>query len=327
MIQVRNGWLVPVLGAVALIASAAPSSAQVVDEEGVGRLSIGGGIGFLLPSMTDVNSNISVANVFLGREQIRGMDKVHQGLLTGADIRYKFGQTPLPPDAEEETTGFMDRISVGFTWGAINTRSGFDVTRATTRFFSRATTYCPYVLYHVPWFEERLPRTSFYFGGGPLILTKVAVEWSIGDSTSNNFLDEGDLSEISGKAAATGSGTGLVLQTGGTFMLNSRFSVGVDAGYRLAKISNLELQNAVGQVKRFVGDDDPENPDTVIRRPGDWSVIDFFKRSRSAQYEGRDRTDSTDEGGCADCPLYYSGGTTEVDFSGLFANLSFRVHF
>ena len=303
------------------------AAGQIVDEEGVGRLTIGGGIGVSLTSMSNVNSNLSVANIFLENEEIRSIDKVRSGLLTGLDVRYKLGQTPLLPDAgDEERISFMDRLSIGFTWGAVNSETGFEVSRATTRFYARSTTYYPYLLYHVPWFEQKLPRTSFYFGGGPLVLSSVAVEWAVGDSTTNNFIEEGDLSEIAGSSAASGSGLGAVVQVGSSFMLNSRFSLAMDVGYRYAKISNIEMERAQGQMKRFPGDDDG-NGQTVIRRPGDWSVIDFFERSPEGRFEARFRPDPMEEGGCAGCPMYYTGGETEIDFSGFFTNLSFRIHF
>jgi hypothetical protein len=318
---------ISVLFAVLLLTAAvAPrAGAQIVDEEGVGKLTIGGMIGMGLTSMSDINQNLDVANVFLAREEVRSMDKIRSGILTGLDIRYKFAQTPREPDSDEEDSpSFIDRLAIGLTWGAVNTKSGFDVSRATTRFYARSTTFYPYLLYHLPWIEEKLERTTLYVGGGPLFLTGGSIEWALGDSTTNNFIDEGDLSEIAGQTRADGSGVGLVLQGGSSFMLNSTFSVALDAGYRFAKM-DVNLQEAEGQVKRFTGEDDDGN--TIVRRPGDWSVIDFYERRLDGEYDGRKREDPKDDGGCADCPLYYQGGPIEVDFSGFFAVLAFRVHF
>jgi hypothetical protein len=111
-------------------------------------------------------------------------------------------------------------------------------------------------------------------------------------------------------------------------MLNRRFSVGLDFGYRLGKISNLKLTEATGQTDlRF------PNPDEVPveRQPGDWGIIDFFYRDPNTTYEGRNRNDPPDRdpetGGCDGCPLYYRGGPLEIDYSGLFANVTFRAHF
>ena len=81
----------------------------------------------------------------------------------------------------------------------------------------------------------------------------------------------------------------------------------------------------MGDTERFNGSDIPGQ--NVIREPGDWAIIDFFMGDPNAVWDGRKRTDPKDQGGCADCPLYYSGGPIEVDYSGLFATLSLRVHF
>jgi len=322
--QVRFPALLLALSA--LVLGAMPARAQLVDEEGVGRLTIGGTLGFQLTSMSDVNDNFGVVNRALGYAGMRSMDPIHAGLLTQLDVRYKLGQTP--PEEPGEPVSFLHRLSIGFGWGAINARSGFETTRVGTRFYTRSTTYYPYVLYHFPFLETVAPRTSIYAGGGPLFLKAGTVEWTLKDLTVNNFLPgpEGDLAEFSGKGRATGTGTGLVLMGGGSFQLSSRFSVAMDAGYRLAKLSNLQLQEAVGDTERFPGSDLPGT--TVIREPGDWAIIDFFLRDPNAVWDGRRRTDPKNpDGGCADCPVYYTGGPLKVNYSGLFATFSFRVHF
>ena len=307
--------------------TAGPVAAQIVNEENVGRLTIGPSIGFLLPSMGDVNDNLDVVNRFLAREDVVGLDDVNQALLTGLDIRYRLGNTP------DTTETFMDRLTVGFNWGAINVHRQLEVTRADVRFFSRATTYSAYVLYHLPYLESKWPRTQVTVGGGPVYLQSGTVEWVLLDHTTNNFFTEiedgvGDLSELTGRGKASGNGLGVNLQAGGSFMLNRRFSVGLDLGYRLAKISDLELDEATGQTDlRF------PNPDEVPveRQPGDWAIIDFFFRDPNTTYEDRNRNDAPDRepetGGCDGCPMYYGGGPLEIDYSGLFANLSLRVHF
>jgi hypothetical protein len=317
------------LAILALALGAMPARAQLVDEEGVGRLTIGGGLGFQITSMSDVNDNFTVVNRALTLAGMRSVDNVKAGVVTNLDVRYKLGQTP--PEEPGEPVPFMKRLSIGFAWGAINARSGFETTRAGTRFFTRSTTYYPYVLYHFPFLEDVAPRTSVYAGGGPLFLRAGTVEWSLKDMTINNFLPgpEGDLAEFSGKGKAKGSGTGLVLMGGGSFQLNQRFSIALDAGYRLAKLANVELQEAVGDTERFPGSDVPGQ--TVIREPGDWAIIDFFMRDPNAVWDGRKRTDPKEQGGCSEngnpCPMYYGGGPLEVNYSGLFATLSFRVHF
>jgi hypothetical protein len=285
--------------------------------------------------MGDVNDNLDVVSRFLARDEIRSMDRIQEGLLTQVDIRYRLGTSPK--EEPGEGASLKDRIAVGFSWGAVSARSQFtDVTRAVARFYSRATTYYPYVLYHLPFLETKAPRAQLVVGGGPLLLRSGDVEWIFIDNTANAFFSDfengvGDISELAGKAEASGSGMGFVLQGGGTYMLNRRFSVALDVGYRRAKIDNLTLDSAVGQEDLRFPEPDPGSGD-VIRRPGDWAVIDFFLRDRNAVFEGRRRTDPGDDepetGGCADCPLYFpEDGPLEVDYSGPFATVTFRAHF
>jgi len=319
-------FLLP-LTAMILMLGVRPAGAQLVEEEKVGRLTIGGTLGFQLTAMGDVNDNIAVVNTFLDRDLIQPLDDVDVGLLTSLDVRYRLGQTP-PEEDPTASVPFTKRLSIGFAWGGLNTWSDFDVTRSTVRFFSRATTYYPYVLYHFPFIEPIAPRVQVYAGGGPIFLKAGRVEWSLEDNTTNNFLVDGDLAELSGSGKASGSGTGFTLQAGASFQLNSRFSVALDAGYRRAKISNLTLDEADGgEPERFPGGDGVED---VTREPGDWAIIDFFLRDPNGSFDGRNRQDPENDdgtGGCPDCPLYYRGGPLEVDYSGAFSTISFRVHF
>ena len=299
--------------------------AQLVDEEAVGKLTIGGGIGVLVPAMNEVNGNIDIVNPFLRRDEIQKLSHINEGLWTHLDVRYRLGQTP--PEEPEDGVSFRDRLSVGFAWGALAGRSQLDnVTRVSVRFFTRATTYYPYILYHLPFMEASQPRVQFVVGGGPVFLRSGYVEWFVRDRTSNIFVVDGDISELAGRAVATGSATGLTLQGGASYMLSSRFSVSFDTGYRMAKMTNLNLEEAVGHDSRFPPPVDPDAPDPV-RRLGDWSVIDFFMRDANASYNGTKRTDPEVDGGCESCPLYYDGGDLEVDFSGPFATFTFRIHF
>ena len=318
-------FLLP-LGALMLMLGARPAAAQLVDEEGVGRLTIGGTLGFQLTAMGDVNDNISVVNRFLDRDLIQPLDKVNVGLLTSLDVRYRLGRTP--PEEPGETASFMDRLSLGFAWGGLNTWSDFDVTRSTVRFFSRATTYYPYILYHFAFIEPLEPRAQVYAGGGPIFLRAGRVEWSLEDNTSNNFLVDGDLAELSGSGKASGSGTGFTLQGGASYQLSPMLSVALDFGYRRARMTNLSLDEADGgEPERFPGGDGAED---VTREPGDWAIIDFFLRDPNGEYNGRNRRDPEEDdgsGGCPDCPLYYRGGPLEVDYSGAFSTISFRLHF
>src|SRR5262245_65876837 len=100
------GWFV--LGLVSLVA--VPARAQIVNEENVGRLTIGGGVGILLPSMGQVNDNIDVLNPFLAREEVRGLDQIKKALLTNLDIRYRLGNTPRTEPGQNATV--LDRLSV-----------------------------------------------------------------------------------------------------------------------------------------------------------------------------------------------------------------------
>jgi hypothetical protein len=341
MIQRQSPLGVVLFLSLTLALLAGPASAQLVEEEEVGRLTIGVGIGILLPSMTEVNRNIDVVNPFLNLDEIRSVDHVSDGVLTSLDIRYRLGNTPK--EDPDEPHRFLDRITVGFAWGAVNARTGLDdVSRARVRLYTRATTYFPYLMYHLPFLEKAAPRTQLMIGGGPILLQNAYMEWELEDYTTNIFLEEtdpvtgevvvGDISELAGLSNASGSGIGGVLQASGTFMLNSTFSAALDVGYRYGKISNLTLDNAVGQDKRFPGDDDDDPDNDVVRRAGDWTVIDFFLRNPEGTWNGRNREDPgppPPDGapGCEDCPLYYEGGDLDIDYSGAFLNFSLRVHF
>jgi hypothetical protein len=336
----QRGWLVLVgLGLVHL--SAHPASAQLYNEETVGRLRIGGTIGGVLSSMSGINDNINVVNGALALDEIRPMDEINVPLLTALEVRYRLGRTPK--EDPDEPHRLLDRITLGFAWGALNASSTIDnIQRVSVNLSTRATTYYPYVFYELPFFDSSQPRLESYIGGGPYFLTNGIVDWTLIDFTNNSFIDEPgipDISELAGQANATVSGTGAVLQGGIQFMLNKRFSVSTDFGYRFADLTNLVLVSAQGQDARFPGD--PAN----VRRPDDWSVIDFFLRDRNAVYDGErpghqeeiddgvyppgpwKRDTPKTEGGCDTCPLYYTGGQLDVDFSGPFASISLWVHF
>ena len=322
MIRRLFGFFLPVLAMAFLVAAARPVGAQIVDEEGVGRLTIGGGLGVQLTAMKDVNDNIDVVNSFLRRAGIRTLDPIHTGVLSHLDVRYRLGQTP--PEEPGESVSFLERLELGFAWGGLNTWSKFTVEDAEVRFFSRATTFYPYVLYHFPFIEPLEPRAQVYVGGGPIFLRAGRVEWSLRDSTGNGFLVDGDLAELSGHGKASGSATGYTLQAGASYQLGKRFSVAWDFGYRKAKMSNLKLEEAVGFEERFPGG---QGGNVIIREPGEWAIIDFFLRDPNGEFDGKKRTDPPEDGGCADCPLYYRGGPMEVDYSGPYTTLTFRIHF
>jgi hypothetical protein len=337
----HRGWLVLVGLGVAL--SARPARGQLYNEEAVGRLRIGGTIGGVLSSMSAVNDNFGVVNAALNLDEIRSLDKVNVSLLTALEVRYRLGRTPK--EDPDEPHRFLDRFTLGFAWGALEAGSKIDnIQRVYVNYWSRATTYYPYVLYELPFFEKSQPRLETYVGGGPYFLSSGFVDWTLTDHTTNSWIGDkqpgvADISELAGTAQANGSATGAVLQAGIQFMLNKRFSVSTDLGYRWADMKDIIPYTAEGQDTRFPGDP------SLVRRPDDWSVIDFFLRNRDAVYDGErpahdegiaegiyppgpwQRDTPKSVGGCETCPLYYTGDTLDVDFSGPFATVSFWIHF
>lgn len=285
-----------------------PAAAQTVDEEPVGRLTVGGVIGVQLPGMDDLNANLDVVNEVLAKDKIVGVDHMNTALVTGLDVRYKLS----------------DRISLGLQWGALNATSEIDVTLSTVRLYSRSTTYQGSVYYHIPGVERFSERLQVMAGAGILRLESGVVEWSLEDRTSP-FVDIPDLSQFSGSGKGTGTGTGFTIQGGATYMLSGGFSVAADVGYRFAKIGELTVD------PRDV--EGIEEGDPSIE-PDDWAIWDFFLRDPNAELpDGRKRTDPRQPGtgqdtGCGDCGgPYYEGGPIEVDYSGPFTTISLRVHF
>ncbi len=307
-----------------------PGGAQLLNDEAVGRLTIGGTIGPQMTAMGDINDNLSVVNRFLQRDLIERVDKVKTGVSTGIDVRYRLGRTP-PEDPEEAVT-WKDRVTLGFAWGGLNADTGINVGSATVRLFTRTTTYTPYVLYHLPFLEKVDQRSQLYVGAGPIFMRSGYIEWKVRDKTRNNFLVDGDIAELTGSGTAKASGIGILLMTGASYQLSNRFSLAVDVGYRKARMSNVEITRGVTptegnateawNIERF-----PGGEADVIREPGDWAIIDFFLRDPEARFGGKNRQDPEDDGGCEDCRLYYTGGPIDIDFSGPFTQLSFRVHF
>lgn len=307
-----------------------PGGAQLVNDEAVGRLTIGGSIGPQMTAMDDINDNISVVNRFLQRDLIERVGKVKTSVSTGLDVRYRLGRTP--PEDPEETTSWKDRVSLGFAWGGLNADTGINVGSATVRLFTRTTTYTPYVLYHLPFLETVAQRSQLYVGAGAIFMRNGYLEWKVRDRTRNNFLVDGDIAELTGSGTAEASGTGFLLMTGASYQLSTRFSVAVDMGYRQARMSNVKITRGTTptegtatepwNIERF-----PGGEDDIIREPGDWAIIDFFLRDPGARFDGKNRQDPQEDGGCEGCPLYYTGGPIDVDFSGPFTQFSFRVHF
>jgi hypothetical protein len=321
--QVRLGFVA--LGFL-LLALPGAALAQFVDEEPVGRLTIGGTLGVVTSSMSDINDNLSVLDRTFTADEIRATDKINASLLSALDVRYRL----------------TDWLSLGVQWGALQNRSEFNTTRLDQRFFSRATTYGINAYYHFQGVTDWNERLQVYVGGGFLLLRNGTIEFAVEDKTTNNFRYDseppewGDLAEFSGAAKAEADGAGFNLVVGSSYQLSGSFSVAMDLGYRLAKMSDLTVTEIEGfeagndwALERFASSD-TQQP----REPGDWALWDFFLRDPNATLpDGRNRTDAKDPDnagttGCADCPLYYgSGGAVEIDYSGFVAALSFRLHF
>ncbi|TPW04209.1 MAG: hypothetical protein FD129_2938, partial [bacterium] len=70
------------------------ASAQIVDEEDVGRFTLGGTIGFAGNSMGRFNENIDVVNHFLTTQGIplREADGFHGGATFMGEVRYRVSQ-------------------------------------------------------------------------------------------------------------------------------------------------------------------------------------------------------------------------------------------
>jgi hypothetical protein len=320
-----------VLASLTMMAVVRPAEAQLVNDEAVGRLSIGSAIGPQVASMKDINDNLTVVNGILRRGEVGPVGKVRVALSTGLDVRFRLGRTP-PEDPETKVT-WKDRITLGFTWGGLNAETGINTGDATVRFFSRTTTYTPYLLYQLPYLEKVDQRAGLYVGGGPVFMRNGYIEWKVRDYTHNNFLVDGDISELTGSGKARASGTGFMLMGGASYQLSHRFSVAVDMGYRRAKMTNVTITQGhtpgAWNIEYFpnpaVGDQVPD--------PGDWGIIDFFDRDPNAVYDGHKRTDPYDpsdpnNGGCSECRApWFKGGPINLDYSGPFTQFSFRVHF
>jgi hypothetical protein len=305
----RRGHGILLWGIVLLSLFSARAGAEIVDEEEVGRLTIGLYFGYGGASMDAFNENIGVVNHFLTHQgiQIREADTFGGSANIEGELRYKFG----------------DRFSVGVGVGNAESKSAFDVTFAAVDFYTRTTIWSVMGYYHLPFvqsaeaFAAVADRMSIYVGAGPLLLTKGRAHMRITDRTTEpSFNVDGDLIELDGQGDATGTGSGLQGVLGASYMLNSRFSFAGEVGYRVAKISDLELVKFEGDIT------DQEFED--LREPGNDAILDFFRRERGAR-EARGIPENDIEG---DPIPYYSDfdGPLELDFSGVTLQAAFRIH-
>ena len=67
---------------------------QIVNEEAVGKLTIGAGLGVLVPSMSELDANFDVVNSILQRHQLRSVKDVNEAILSHLEVRYRLGRTP-----------------------------------------------------------------------------------------------------------------------------------------------------------------------------------------------------------------------------------------
>lgn len=290
------------------IASPAPLRAQIIDEEDVGRLTLGFMLGYSGNSMGRFNENIGVVNYFLTHQgiQIRPADKLNGGNSVRGEARYKLSES----------------FSVGLGVAGTESQSGFSVTFGGVDFYSRATLWTPSLYYSFPFvrssskFESVADRLILYAGGGPVIIRNARAHMRITDRSREPFFDEeGDVSELSGRGDATGTGLGVQGLIGASYQLTRAISVVGEAGYRHARVTELTVKNVEGFIEPFT------QLDPVPREPGDQAVYDFFDRKKRA-----DGLPEEDING-AHIP-YYSDfdGPLDLDFSGVVLQVGLRLH-
>jgi hypothetical protein len=286
------------------------SLAQIIDEEEVGRLTIGGSIGFGGNSMSRYNENIGVVNHFISRQGVplRNADELDGGSIVRGEIRYKMS----------------DRFVIGFGVGNAESKSAFDVQLGATNFYARSTLVMPALYYNLPFvqtseaFINVADRVNLYVGGGPICYTNARTRMLIIDrSTEPVFNVDGDLGELDGEAEASGTGFGFQGLIGGSYQLTKTFSVAAEAGYRIGKVSDLKIDKLMS----FVRDDTENDPNR--REYGDRTIEDFFERDeRPTDPPFPDRDIEGD-------PIpYYSDfdGPLDLDFSGITLTIGLRMH-
>jgi hypothetical protein len=308
MSKVRLGLLAALAAAVVLVVNPIPASSEIVDEEEVGRFTFGLHFGYTQVRMSEYNENIDVVNHWLTNQGIplREAEHLKGSSSIKGELRYKFGK----------------RFSFGLGVGNTEAKSSFYVTFGDVNFYARSTVWSAMGYYHLPFVDnwgELADRMSLYVGAGPVLLTNGSTHMRIADRTTEPVFDQdGDLIELDGEGDGRGNGGGLQGIAGASYQLNSRFSVAAEVGYRSARINDLELSNVVGY-DRDIAEEDPER-----REPLEGAILDFFRRPPGARGE-RGIPSEDIEGNHIP---YYSDheGPLELDFSGVLAHVSFRVH-
>lgn len=286
------------------------ADAQIIDEEEVGRLTIGGAIGYGGNSMSRYNENIGVVNHFITRQGVplREADDLNGGAIARAELRYKMSE----------------RFVIGFGIGNAESKSAFDVQLGATNFYARSTLLMPALYYNLPFVQNSeafinvADRVNLYVGGGPIFYTNARTRMLIVDnSTEPVFNVDGDLGELDGEAEASGTGFGFQGLMGGSYQLTRTFSVALEAGYRIGKVSDLKIDRLMS----FVRDDTENDPNR--REYGDRTIEDFFERDeRPTDPPFPDRDIEGD-------PIpYYSDfdGPLDLDFSGVTVTIGLRMH-
>jgi len=283
------------------------ASAQIIDEEDVGRFTLGAMIGYAGNSMSRYNENIDVVNHFLTNQGIplREADGFSGGASVQGEVRYRVS----------------DRWIVGFGVANSESKSAFDVTLGAVDFYARSTLYIPSVYYVLPFiqnsekFASVADRMNMYIGAGPVFFTRARTHMQIIDRSNEPVFNiDGDLGELDGDGDANGSAVGMQALFGTSYQLTAALSLAAEIGYRFGQVNDLEVTNATGYVR-----DDTEN-DENRREPGDDAIINFFER---------DDREGVPEEDIEGNPIpYYSDYPDDLnlDFSGFLVQLGFRIH-
>lgn len=284
------------------------ASAQIVDEEDVGRFTLGATVGYAGNSMGRFNENIDVVNYFLTSQGIalREASSFRGGASACAELRYRLSE----------------RWIVGLGVANSESKSSFDVTLGAVDFYARSTLFIPSVYYILPFvqkseaFSAVADRMNMYIGAGPVFFTRARAHMQIIDRSNEPVFNiDGDLGELDGAGDVEGTGVGVQGLFGVSYQLTSGLSLAGEVGYRLGKISDLKIVKKEGYVR-----DDTEN-DENRREPGDQAVIDFFEREDRADGLPGDDIEGNH------IPYYSDyNDKLDLDFSGFLIQLGFRIH-
>jgi hypothetical protein len=293
----------------ALLGLPVVASAQIIDEEEVGRFSLGGYVGYAGANLGRFNENIDVVNYFLNNQGIplREADGLHGAASARGELRYKLS----------------DRWMVGLGVASTEAMSRFTVTLGAVDFYARSTQFIPSVYYVFPFvqnsekFSAVADRMNMYVGAAPIFFTAGKAHMRITDNSNEPVFNvDGDLGELDGEGDATGTGIGLQGLFGVSYQLTSAFSLAGELGYRIGTISDLKIEKALGYDRDDTDDDENQ------REPGDKAITDFFQRP-----DERNGIPSEDIEG-NHIPYYsdYAPDPLDLDFSGVLIHIGIRLH-